>query len=673
MTTSFEAELKIYEKAYALYKKGGGKVKPAEMDALGYTSKDGTIYIQENNEYIKSLKPNQKRMFRCGVFTHELMHQIFTNFVALEKRLNKLPNRSEKEIYATLSNILEDPAIERFAPSVIGGRYLRALKYTILKVYKQSPNINESNNAFAQFVNALIQFGDIGPLKGEFTFPEAKECFKKVATKFYEGINEINPFKRLEIVNFIFETSRPLWEAMNEQQKNDLKELLDELGKNMSKGSGEGKEGVIIVMPGKGDKSSDEITKDDLRKNTIIILDEPQENDDDENSESKNNDDGKNQENNSSTANSADNKNNDKDNKNKDANDSNINSSENSNSENSEKNNTSSNKSKKVKFKPLSKEKIADKLNSLEEDSKESIEESKSFSDEIKKEIAKEKREEREELVNTAIESKKYGLQSVINEYPPEGNSDSYASIVAQYKSKINATANKFKQIFEFDKDEKVHKNSGKVNLIRVNSATLTSRVFDRNYVSANFSDTSVMILVDESGSMHGKRIKNARECAIALAEIFAKINLPIYILGFTADEGSDLNHIHYVTWNKNNKKNRISLTNIRAKSNNRDGMTIRYATNILEKRLSNHKLMIVISDGQPAASYYNGKHAVEDTKKAVDEARKQNIRVLGVAIGNDINELHSIYKNDFLIVEDVNLMFNKITKKLKKIFKGED
>lgn len=654
MNIAFDAELKIYEKTYALFKKNSGKVKPAEIDALGYTSKDGDIYIQENNCYIEKLKPSQKRKFRCGVFTHELMHQIFTNFSAAEKRLIKLKSRAEKEIFANLNNILEDPAIEKFAPAVIGGRYIKALKYTILKVYQNSPDINQSDCAFSQFANALIQFGDIGLIKGEFTFPEAKECFKKVAPKFYEGINEVNPFKRLEIVNFIFETSRPLWEAMNEQQRNSFKELLDNLGKNISKGSGEGKEGIIIITPGEDGEPSSDTVKDDLRKNTIIVLGLSKKNDSNDSDDKKEN---SNENNNLSS-----------EDENSQSDDSTSESESGNNSANSQDNNSL----------PLSKEEIQNKLSSLESDTQESADEEKDISDEIEKEVSKIKKAEIEknnenELSNEPIESKKYGKQSVQNKYPDKGDLNSYTKVLSRYKSKINATANKFKQIFEFDKDEKIHKNSGKVNLIRANNASLTSRVFDKNYVSANFSDTSVMILVDESGSMSGNRIKNARMCAIALAEIFAKINMPIYILGFTADMGANLNHVHYITWNKNTKNNRVSLTNISAKSNNRDGMSIRYATGLLEKRQSNHKLMIVISDGQPLAYGYNDQYAVDDTRKAVDEARKKNIRILGVAIGNDINELHSIYKKDFLIVENIEFMFNEITKKLKKIFKGED
>ena len=140
--------------------------------------------------------------------------------------------------------------------------------------------------------------------------------------------------------------------------------------------------------------------------------------------------------------------------------------------------------------------------------------------------------------------------------------------------------------------------------------------------------------------------------------------------MGFTADtQGFDVVHSHYVTW-KNNYTERLKLLNISARANNCDGYSIRYAAKVLKKYNAKNRLLIVLSDGQPAAHGYSGKDGVIDTKNAIREAKK-NVSVLGVAIGNnDTETIHCMYENDFLHVGNVQDLFFGLSKKIKHIIK---
>ena len=75
---------------------------------------------------------------------------------------------------------------------------------------------------------------------------------------------------------------------------------------------------------------------------------------------------------------------------------------------------------------------------------------------------------------------------------------------------------------------------------------------------------------------------------------------------------------------------------NISARSNNFDGYSIRYASKMLQKRPEKNKLLIVISDGQPAANVYDSYSniGVADTKDAVRQATADGVIVHGIAIG---------------------------------------
>jgi hypothetical protein len=261
------AEYRSYESCFTGVTGKSMPVRPVPDgdDSLGYTAPKIGIFVAFLHSIMATLSTKAQRFFRTGVFVHEMMHQVFTNFKVSENMLQSIKNPYERQIAATTFNILEDPAIEYMAPTVIGGMWLKALRFTIAHVYKSSLNINESNCAYSQFCNALIQFGDMGLVKGTFTFPEARKCFMKVAPIFDKGVKEPNGAKRIEIGMKIFEMSRPLWtEVVEENEKLDkFLEELEKLGKSAMRGEGEGKTADTSTMP------STESKKEKRRKITI--------------------------------------------------------------------------------------------------------------------------------------------------------------------------------------------------------------------------------------------------------------------------------------------------------------------------------------------------------------------------------------------------------------------
>ena len=90
---------------------------------------------------------------------------------------------------------------------------------------------------------------------------------------------------------------------------------------------------------------------------------------------------------------------------------------------------------------------------------------------------------------------------------------------------------------------------------------------------------------------------------------------------------------------------------------------------NLLNKAKTENKLLIVLSDGQPAASnYYDG---VADTKQAIRDAKKK-VNVLGVAIGNsDTETIFYMYEKDFLHISNVDNMFSGLARQLQKMMKN--
>lgn len=65
-----------------------------------------------------------------------------------------------------------------------------------------------------------------------------------------------------------------------------------------------------------------------------------------------------------------------------------------------------------------------------------------------------------------------------------------------------------------------------------------------------------------------------------------------------------------------------------------RMGAALRHATALLKDRPHTHRLLLVLTDGKPNdTDHYEGRHAVEDTRMAVLEARRAGLKLFGVTV----------------------------------------
>lgn len=755
---NWAAEKRSMERAFNFIT--GDKTKIIDIvppeNALGYTCADKTIHLAYDHPAMDGLSANERAAFRKGVFCHELLHQVFTSFSALESALVGLKG-PERRIFSLISNVLEDPAIEYWAPTAVSGPLLHSLRFSIAHIYKNSPDINTATTAFGQYVSALIQFGDMGLLKGTFTFPEAKQIFAKTANLFEEGVKEPIAEKRMDFAKQIFEISRPLWQeqADMEQAMQELAEMLSEQGKSAMSGSGNGQNGdpsavsdtekdkrrkitvkkiskeemeelkkkeapVPGPLPEDGDVTiyvCDDETEEKTEENedgagaSVAAPDNKEHNEEDtdenDSAEAENEDtaltgasdeiegaesgESKAGPSQSTSNDSSNNETSDRGSEQKDGE-----KEDGTKDDDQEKGEPSRLASKDNPFAPQNSspslsghkpENTAENEDAGEEDCSIDDDEYRISKDDIASILSEIEREKEEitkeaeaETDNSAIpdydiSSGKMPKKSCLNYRVSFCESDranletAYAHVINKMSTGIHTTTKALKRIFEDDKEEREYRTSGRVSLKRLYSGTVTDHIFEKKIAPADKSDLAVEILVDESGSMKmNQKYVAARECCIALSEIFKNLNVPVYVIGFTADcMGYDVVHSHYVTW-KNTKDDRLKLLNISARADNCDGASIRYGTEVIKKKQAKNKLLIVISDGSPAA--YNYSNGDADTKDAV-KAAKKHTSVLGVAIGNnDTEKIQYFYEKDFLHVSDVNELFAGIVKAIKKIIK---
>lgn len=68
-----------------------------------------------------------------------------------------------------------------------------------------------------------------------------------------------------------------------------------------------------------------------------------------------------------------------------------------------------------------------------------------------------------------------------------------------------------------------------------------------------------------------------------------------------------------------------------------RIGAAVRHTAAKLQERPNKHRLLIVLTDGKPNdVDHYEGRYGIEDTRKAVQEARRNGVSVFGVTIDRE-------------------------------------
>lgn len=179
---------------------------------------------------------------------------------------------------------------------------------------------------------------------------------------------------------------------------------------------------------------------------------------------------------------------------------------------------------------------------------------------------------------------------------------------------------------------------------------------FAKKKLPDDYPDMAICLLIDQSGSMCGEKLKCAQKTAILLERFARGIGVPILIAGHSTDEGVVLNIFSDFT-STQQSESRYSLGSMETIGCNRDGYAVRACAELLAKRPERVKLMISISDGSPNDDGYRGKEAREDIQQAVRDYRRKGLLVYGAAIDDDKEIIEEIYGKGFLSIENLALL----------------
>ncbi|TDM13270.1 vWA domain-containing protein [Macrococcus lamae] len=204
-------------------------------------------------------------------------------------------------------------------------------------------------------------------------------------------------------------------------------------------------------------------------------------------------------------------------------------------------------------------------------------------------------------------------------------------------------------------------------------------RLFYKNDQQSKELDATFTLLVDASYSMEDK-IEETKKGIILFHETLKKLMIRHEVIAFnedtfSADKQSQRNIFDYLIKYQESLDSAAGpgITTIKAQDDNRDGLAIRVAGEMIRRRSEQQKFLIVFSDGEPSAFDYE-MNGIVDTHEAVNNLIRQGVFVINVflsqsAIDSEVEATIKNIYNDFCVfvegVENLPYVISPLLKKL--------
>ncbi|KAA0971601.1 cobaltochelatase subunit CobT [Aureimonas fodinaquatilis] len=214
----------------------------------------------------------------------------------------------------------------------------------------------------------------------------------------------------------------------------------------------------------------------------------------------------------------------------------------------------------------------------------------------------------------------------------------------------------------------------------------------------AQFRDTIVTLLIDNSGSMRGRPITVAATCADILARTLERCNVKVEVLGFTTrawkggqsqelwrKEGkpqrpgrlNDIRHIIYKSaeapWRRARRNLGLMMREGLLKENI-DGEALIWAHNRLLARSEQRRILMVISDGAPVddstSSANPGNYLERHLRAVIEEIETRSpVELLAIGIGHDVTR----YYRRAVTLVDAEELAGAMTEQLAALFEVQE
>ncbi len=234
--------------------------------------------------------------------------------------------------------------------------------------------------------------------------------------------------------------------------------------------------------------------------------------------------------------------------------------------------------------------------------------------------------------------------------------------ILSSYLEQSLKTLSRTRSIYNHDKGMlNVHKNAAVI------SKSLSKNIFEKKIKGISL-DTSVSILIDESGSIGSDVAMEFQKIVIAFSEVLERLGIKFEVLGHTGFETENLNpHDSYKftrqgtklvifehkAFNRPYNAERYRLGSIGSFHANIDGEALLETFKRCVEQKTERHIIFVFSDGVPCADYERNRHEIinlqgENLRDTIKMCRDCGVEVYGFGIGT--NAPAKFYGNDNFI-----------------------
>jgi len=182
----------------------------------------------------------------------------------------------------------------------------------------------------------------------------------------------------------------------------------------------------------------------------------------------------------------------------------------------------------------------------------------------------------------------------------------------------------------------------------------------------------AALFLLDMSGSTKGWVNRAEKEALVLMCEALEAIGDRYAIYGFSGCMKDKCEFYKIKGFDEHyGQAVKRRIAGIVPKDYTRMGPPIRHSTCILKKIDARVKLLVTLSDGHPEDRVgYRGDYAIEDTRKALIEAKEQGIQPFCITIDKEARSYlpHMFGEVSYIVLDDVRKLPNKITEIYRKL-----
>ena len=232
-----------------------------------------------------------------------------------------------------------------------------------------------------------------------------------------------------------------------------------------------------------------------------------------------------------------------------------------------------------------------------------------------------------------------------INENHPKINLNlrtAYKNIYDHYRININSYNSRFLQLLKAQvpvRESRFQFGSG-IDSKRLGD--IKKRFWYRNQKGNEIPDMSVMLLIDGSGSMFGDRRNSAMISSVILHEVLKKQGIEHAIVEHCAKFEDPEIDVNILVDFDSKEEEKLNIMQLDSGGDNRDGLALYWAEKYInQKTFCDNKLIIVLSDGQPAHEYddYYGAVANKDTANAAKKIINRGTNIIAVALDDECGD----------------------------------